>query len=93
MYKFIGVRIANLRKRQKMEIVALSKGIISIPYLSKIENGRKIPSIETLLFLADRLNVPAIQLVLDEENLNTTALKEAHQVVFQLIIANQLKTA
>ena len=60
MTQLLGVRIANLRKQKKLSTKKLATGIISISYLSNIETCKKIPSLETLLFLADRLNIDII---------------------------------
>lgn len=91
MTQLIGVRIANLRKQKKLSTKKLATGIISISYLSNIETCKKIPSLETLLFLADRLNVSHQQLVFEEvENSN---LETRFIDLFNCLVRNQMSEA
>lgn len=53
----IGYRIKYYRKSKNMTQRELSRGIISISYLSKIENGAAAPPVEVLEFLLNRLEV------------------------------------
>lgn len=59
----IGERIRFYRHQQNMTQEELAKGIISISYLSKIENNQSIPSNEVIQLLCNRLNI----LLIDEE--------------------------
>lgn len=91
MTQLIGVRIANLRKQKKLSTKKLATGIISISYLSNIETCKKIPSLETLLFLADRLTVSHQQLVFEEvRNVDL----ETHFIdLFNCLVRNQMSEA
>ena len=55
---FIGEQVKTLRKQKGMKIKHLSVlSGISISLLSEIETGKKIPSIKTLIRIADTLDV------------------------------------
>ncbi|MBC2090133.1 helix-turn-helix transcriptional regulator [Listeria welshimeri] len=81
----IGLRIRNLRKQKGMTLKDVSHGIVSIPYLANIENGVKTASIETLMHLARRLEVPEETLLVNEEETNQIILEE-FQAIFKLIV-------
>src|SRR4051812_14656233 len=54
----LGVRLREIRKDrgERLEDVAASVGL-AVPYLSNIERGVKLPSLQTLLALADHYGV------------------------------------
>lgn len=57
-YNLLGRRIARLRKERRLTQDKLSeKAEISNNYLSNIENGRSIPSLETLVRLCEAMEV------------------------------------
>lgn len=57
-YTLLGRRIARLRKERHLTQDKLSeKADISNNYLSNIENGRSIPSLETLVRLCEAMEV------------------------------------
>ncbi|TFJ72844.1 helix-turn-helix domain-containing protein [Carnobacterium maltaromaticum] len=91
MTQLLGVRIANLRKQKKLSTKKLETGIISISYLSNIETCKKIPSLETLLFLADRLNVSHQQLVFEE--VGNSDLETLFIDLFNCLVRNQMLEA
>ncbi|WP_413515721.1 helix-turn-helix domain-containing protein [Carnobacterium maltaromaticum] len=91
MTQLLGVRIANLRKQKKLSTKKLATGIISISYLSNIETCKKIPSLETLLFLADRLNVSHQQLVFEE--VVNSDLETLFIDLFNCLVRNQMLEA
>lgn len=91
MTQLLGVRIANLRKQKKLSTKKLATGIISISYLSNIETCKKIPSLETLLFLADRLNVSHQQLVFEE--VGNSDLETLFIDLFNCLVRNQMLEA
>ncbi|MBC1921916.1 helix-turn-helix domain-containing protein [Listeria grayi] len=66
--ELIGIRIANLRKEKEYTLAETAKGIISVSYLNNIEKCRKVPSLETLLFLAERYDIAEDFLVLETNN-------------------------
>lgn len=91
MTQLLGVRIANLRKQKKLSTKKLATGIISISYLSNIETCKKVPSLETLLFLADRLNVSHHQLVFEE--VGNSDLETRFMVLFNCLVRNKMPEA
>jgi transcriptional regulator with XRE-family HTH domain len=65
----IGERLKALREHKKMSQgdVEQRTGLLRV-YISRIENGHTIPSIETLEKMARALEVPMYQLFYDGEN-------------------------
>ena len=55
----LGQKLRALRKQKKMTQSALAGTEITRNMLSRIENDDALPSLPTLLYLADRLRVPA----------------------------------
>lgn len=64
----LGEKVRLLRKRRGMTIkqLALTLGFPSHSYISEIENGKKRPSTELIIQLADLFGVSVDQLVRDE---------------------------
>jgi HTH-type transcriptional regulator, quorum sensing regulator NprR len=60
MEKQIGERLKFFRKKLGMTQSELSKGIISVSYLSKIENGKIIPPEEIMELLTKRLGLESL---------------------------------
>lgn len=57
--KRLGRRIKQLRKSRAIQAKELASRLDTSPsYLSKLENGHKLPSLETLAHLAEALNRP-----------------------------------
>jgi transcriptional regulator with XRE-family HTH domain len=67
-YMVIGDRLRELRERKKLSQGDIEKrtGLIRC-YVSRVENGHTIPSIETLEKMAHALEVPLYQLFYDGE--------------------------
>jgi transcriptional regulator with XRE-family HTH domain len=67
----LGEKIRMLRKRQGMTIkeLALALGFPSHSYVSEIERGKKRPSTEMIIQIADLFHVSVDQLVRDEQEL------------------------
>jgi transcriptional regulator with XRE-family HTH domain len=65
----IGERLKALREHKKMSQGDIEKrtGLLRV-YISRVENGHSIPSIETLEKMARALEVPMYQLFYDGEN-------------------------
>ncbi|SDY01001.1 helix-turn-helix domain-containing protein [Salimicrobium album] len=55
----IGTKLRFLRKRKSMTLADLAEGIISVSYLSKIENNDNVPDKEVISLLFDKLGMPA----------------------------------
>lgn len=66
-----GDKLKALRKRQRMTLQELSRalGYADHSYLSRVENGKKSPSIELVLAIAHLFNVTTDQLLRDEVEL------------------------
>lgn len=65
-YKLLGKRIRRIRTDQSMSQAALAEYIgCSAAFLSYIENGRKLPSLEMLLTIANALCVTTDTLLAD----------------------------
>lgn len=67
-FKKIGRKISEARiKQNKTQEVLSEKVGISPMFLSNIENGKRNPSIETLILIAKELKVSLDYLILDED--------------------------
>ena len=66
-----GEKVRILRKRQGMTIkaLALALGFPSHSYVSEIETGKKRPSTEMIIKLADLFQVTVDELVRDERDI------------------------
>ncbi len=64
----LGEKVRTLRKQHKLTVkaLALALGFPSHSYVSEIETGKKIPSTEMIIKLADLFGVTVDQLVRDE---------------------------
>ena len=63
-YNFIGEQIRYLRKNKRFSQAKLAElAELSVPYISHIETGRKKPSLETIVKIADALDVTADRLL------------------------------
>lgn len=64
----IGEKIKNLRMSKMITQQELAGDFITRNMLSRIEHGAALPSLPTVMYLANRLNVPAGFLLAEEEN-------------------------
>lgn len=64
----IGDKVKNLRLSKMMTQKQLAGDMITRNMLSRIENGAALPSVPTIVYLAERLNVPAGFLLADEND-------------------------
>lgn len=82
-YKSIGKRIKRFRMERKLSQEDLGELISLNPhYLSQIENGRRIPSVDTLVMIANALEVSADDLLMDLlTHLNAEAAMKSHSLV------------
>ena len=64
----LGEKVRTLRKRRKMTIkeLALALGFPSHSYISEIETGKKTPTTEMIIKIADLFEVSVDALVRDE---------------------------
>lgn len=64
----VGERIRQLRQAQELSLREVTDGHLSATYLSRIERGERVPSLEALILIAKALEVTALSLALGEEN-------------------------
>ncbi len=65
-YESIGKRIKKFRMERNLSQEKLAEIIAVYPHhISQIENGRRIPSVETLILIANALNVTVDDLLAD----------------------------
>ncbi len=62
----IGEKIKDLRRAKRMTQAELAGEMITRNMLSRIENGSALPSVPTLVYLAEKLGVPAGYLLAEE---------------------------
>ncbi len=86
----IGLRIKNIRKEKQLTLKDVAQGIISVPYLANIENGIKVASLETLIHIARRLEIPEEVLLMSEDEENRALLKELDEI-FELLVCSNPK--
>lgn len=67
-YSNLGLKIKSLRKELCLTQNFVAEGIVTRNMLSRIENGYVTPSLDTLIKLADRLDVPAGYLIDDNDD-------------------------
>ncbi len=67
----LGKKLRTLRKQQNMTLkeLALALGFTSHSFVSEIETGKKKPTTELIIKMADLFNVSVDQLVRDELDL------------------------
>ena len=66
----IGEKIKSLRKSRGLTQAELGKNIVTRNMLCAIENGNANPSLDTLIKIAERLDVPAAYLLSDDEDVS-----------------------
>ena len=72
----LGNKIRTLRKKQNMTQSELAGEHITRNMLSKIENGEALPSLDTLFYIAERLEVaPGFLLSENEDSFRMGAIK------------------
>lgn len=79
----LGQKIKRLRKFQGLTQAELVGKEITRNMLSRIETGFATPSLETLKYIADRLNVSTAYLVSDEDDLLFFEKKEAINKIYR----------
>lgn len=78
----IGKRIKLIRKRLKMTQQELAGKEITRNMLSRIENGCALPSLSTLIYIAERLRVPCACLLDDtalDDHMRAELVRRAHE--------------
>ena len=60
----LGARLRELRKKKGLKLVALAnKSAVSLAYVSEVERGRKLPSLEVLDRLAGALGLSVLDVL------------------------------
>ena len=82
-YESIGKRIKKLRMEKNLSQEKLAEMITVYPHhISQIENGRRIPSVETLILIANALDVTVDDILADTlTRLDSSADMETLKVV------------
>jgi transcriptional regulator with XRE-family HTH domain len=64
----LGAKIRTLRRRRRLTLqeLALALGFSSHSYVSEIERGKKVPTIEMIIKIADVFGVSVDELVRDD---------------------------
>lgn len=84
-----GMRIKDLRNRKNMTQMQLSDRLnISYRYLSRIENGISVASVELLIEMADYFGVTLDYLLMGKENKNN-GLKQQLKNAIEILEAVQ----
>lgn len=88
----IGKRLKAIREEKQMSQGDVEKrtGLLRC-YLSRIENGWTIPSIETLEKWSKALEVPLYQLFYDGENPKPLVIKNGHTPKMNRTVENHLR--
>ncbi len=73
---YIGKKIRECRKKRNLTQAACAGTFITRNMLSRIENGEALPSLSTLLHLADRLGVSPSFFLVEEESLPEAVVAE-----------------
>ena len=67
--EFLGPRIKEYRAKRGMSVVKLANEVGVLPnYISQLENGDKVPSLDTFIRITNALNVTADELLCDYLN-------------------------
>jgi transcriptional regulator with XRE-family HTH domain len=63
----LGAKVRTLRRRRRMTLqeLALALGLSSHSYVSEIERGKKVPTLEMIIKIADTFEVSIDSLVRD----------------------------
>ncbi|GGA39886.1 helix-turn-helix domain-containing protein [Psychrobacillus lasiicapitis] len=78
----LGERIRKLRKQQKMTLETLAGTELTKGMLSLIENNKANPSMESLNYIAERLNVDVTNLLEEVSNLELRDILEKAEILF-----------
>lgn len=92
----IGQRLRAARKQAGMTLERAADGIASVPYLSRIEGGKRRADAKVLLALAERLNVPVEDLVRPDrvdDTVVSSALRLALDYAELSLAAGDIKAA
>lgn len=65
----LGEKIKNARKARKMTQSALAGDVLTRNMISRIESGNAKPSLDTLLYISERLGVPASYILSEDTDL------------------------
>jgi Predicted transcriptional regulators len=91
-YIILGLNIRNIRKKNHLTQEKLAEKVgISTVFLSQIENANRIPSLETVVNIADSLSVTVDELITNKSSLEQ--LKIATNINFTSEQLNLLSKA
>jgi len=72
----VGARILATRKEKGLSQRAISSEHVTVPYISRIENGQREPSVKAIRKIAEKLGVDAVWL--ETGRCSVTAVGEVH---------------
>ena len=87
----IGEKIKSARQRLSMTQSELAGDKITRNMLSAIESGKANPSMETVRFLADRLELPVSYLLSEEDDLSFYVKKDLMPAIKMLLVEKKYK--
>ena len=74
--EFLGPRIKEYRVKRGMSVVKLANEVGVLPnYISQLENGDKVPSLNTFIRITNVLNVTANELLCDYLNAESNVVE------------------
>ena len=74
--EFLGPRIKEYRVKRGMSVVKLANEVGVLPnYISQLENGEKVPSLNTFIRITNVLNVTANELLCDYLNAESNVVE------------------
>ena len=89
----IGQKIKTARREKKLTQADLSKNIITRNMLCAIENGNATPSLDTLIKIAERLELPVSYLVSENEDMFLYKKSESINKITSALKAKNYKAA
>ena len=91
-YAYIGKNIKTLREQKRVKQKQLAKDLdVSAAYLNAVENGKKKPSLNLILSIAEEFKIDPAEIVTKDESIKKIkALFEHHQFESQLSKINEV---
>jgi len=88
-YMVIGVRLKVLREQRKMSQGDVEKrtGLLRC-YISRVENGHTVPSVDTLEKMAHALEIPTYRLFTDDAHINKPNIPQ-QKILTQAVTTKQ----
>lgn len=92
-YKELGKNIRKYRKKQNLTIEELAgKCSISSNFLGKIERAQSIPSLETLVAIANGLNIGTDELIKKDLNIKSVEMLSKLNINVEILTNDERKS-